>query len=315
MPPPLVLVTEESDAPQDRWLVEHARVVHAPLGSPEADRVLPEIEGLLVRTYTQVTDAVLDSMPKLRVVGRGGVGLENIDVPACRRRGIEVVHTPEANTEAVAEFVFGVLLRLLRPTYNFGDEVSDPVAFKRYRQTIRGRQLDEMTMGVLGMGRIGRRVGAIASGGFGMRVLYNDLVDVSGLVSCPATSVDKATLYRESDVLTLHVDLRRGNEGLIGAGALAQMKPGALLVNTCRGEVVDAEALADALASGRLGGAALDVFAPEPPPRSLRLLSMEHVLLTPHIAARTVTAMDNMSWVVRDVVAVLEGRAPRFPAP
>jgi phosphoglycerate dehydrogenase-like enzyme len=165
------------------------------------------------------------------------------------------------------------------------------------------------------MGRVGRRVGHIATRGFGMRVIYNDLLDVAGQLDFPATAVDKPTLYRESDVLSLHVTMLPGNENLIGREQLALMKPSAILINTSRGEVLDAAALADALRAKRLAGAALDVFWPEPPLPDFPLLGLENVLLTPHLAARTYTAIENMSWVVRDVVEVLSGGKAKYPAP
>ncbi len=313
---PLVLITEEGTDPEPlRWLATQVEIRHASIEDAAAAGVLHRVEGLLVRTYTAVTADALERLPALRVVGRGGVGLDNIDVAACRRRGVEVVYTPEANTAAVAEYVFGLVLALWRSVRDYWSEVSDPVAFKRYRATLRGRQLNESTLGILGMGRIGRAVGRIASQGFGMRVLYHDIADVRVAVDFAATSVDRSTLAREADVLTVHVDLRPGNEGLVGTELLAQMKDHALLINTCRGEVADLDAVADALDSGRLGGAAIDVFAPEPPPATLPLIGRANVILSPHVAARTSTALINMSWVVRDVVEVLAGRTPRFPAP
>ena len=142
-------------------------------------------QGLLVRTYTKVNAALLDRSPDLKVVGRGGVGLENIDVTECRRRGVEVVYTPDANTLAVGDFVFGYLLQLLRPWAFFRDAVYEPKEFKRIRDTVRGRQLNELTIGILGMGRVGRRVGHIAANGFGMRVIYSDLLDVQSTIGFP----------------------------------------------------------------------------------------------------------------------------------
>ena len=315
---PLVIVTEGSDARPLEWLRSHCRVVEAPPDAPAFAEHLPAAEGLVVRTYTKVNDALLARAPRLRVVGRGGVGLENIDVPACRRRGVEVVFSPDANTLAVGDFVFGYMLQLLRPWAPFRDAVYPPKQFKHIRDTVRGRQLNELTLGILGMGRVGRRVGHIAANGFGMRVLYNDVVDFAAAGNAPAfaaTPVDKATLYRESDVLSLHVDMRPGNENLVGAAELARMKPTAILINTSRGEVLDAAALAEALRAKRLAGAALDVFSPEPPAADFPLLGMDNAILTPHLAARTSTAIENMSWVVRDVVEVLEGRQPKHPAP
>ena len=315
---PRVLITEGSDARPLAWLRERADVVEMRTDDPSFSEQLAQAQGLIVRTYTRVTPAFLEGAPRLKVVGRGGVGLENIDVAACRRRGVEVVFTPDANTWAVGDFVFGLVLQLLRPWAIFRERAYDPKEFKRIRDTVRGRQLNELTLGILGMGRVGRRVGHIAADGFGMRVIYNDVVDFEKAANSPpfrATPVDKDTLYRESDVLSLHVDMRPGNENLVGRGQLALMKPTAVVINTSRGEVLDAAALADVLRAKRLAGAALDVFRPEPPGPDFPLLGMDNVILTPHLAARTYTAIENMSWVVRDVVEVLEGRRPKYPAP
>ena len=268
---------------------------------------------MVVRTYTKVNAALLARCPKLKVVGRGGVGLENIDVKACRARGVEVVYTPDANTLAVGDFVIGFALQLLRPWAFFRDRAYEPKEFKRVRDTLRGVQLNELTIGILGMGRVGRRVGQIAANGFGMRVIYNDLLDVRSHLTFPATAVDKPTLFREADIVTLHVDMRPGNEHLVGAPLLSLMKPTAILINTSRGEVLDAAALAAAIREKTIAGAAIDVFDPEPPAADYPLLGFDNVLLTPHMAARTYTAVENMSWVVRDVVEVLNGQRPMYP--
>jgi len=313
---PLVLVTEGSDAVPLQWLKEQrVNVVEVAPDDTRFNELLPNASAMVVRTYTKVNEALLARAPKLKVVGRGGVGLENIDVPACRRRGIQVVFTPDANTLAVGDFVFGYLLQLLRPWAFFKESAYAPAEFKRIRNTVRGRQLNELTLGILGMGRVGRRVGHIGANGFGMRVIYNDLIDVRDKLDFPAQAVDKPTLYRDADILSLHVDMRAGNENLVGREQIAKLKPSAILVNTSRGEVLDAAALAEALGAKKLAGAALDVFWPEPPQPDFPLLGLDNVLLTPHLAARSFTAIENMSWVVRDVVEVLEGRAPKYPAP
>jgi phosphoglycerate dehydrogenase-like enzyme len=312
---PVVVVTEDTEPRPLAWLKEQAEVVEAEVSDPSFGSHLARADGLLVRTYTRVTAAMLDKAPKLRCVARGGVGIENIDVKACRARGIEVVYTPDANTLAVGDFVFGYMLQLLRPWLIFRERAYTPAEFKRVRNTRYGRQLNELTLGVLGMGRVGRRVGHIAALGFGMRVIYNDLLDVSRLLDFPGTAVEKPTLYRECDVLTIHVDMRPGNEHLVGREQIALMKPEAILINASRGEVLDEHALAEALRANRIAGAGIDVFAPEPPPADFPLLGFENVLLTPHVAARTATAMENMSWVVRDLVGVLRGDKPMYPAP
>ena len=313
-----ILMVEGSAAAPLQWLQARAEVLEVASQAPDFSRHLQDADGLVVRTYTRVDEALLARAPRLRVVGRGGVGLENIDVAACRQRGIEVVYTPDANTLAVADFVFGCMLQLLRPWASFRDRPHAPEEFKRIRNELRGRQLNELTLGILGLGRVGRRVGHIAANGFAMRVIYNDIIDFNQHGTQPsfrAQAVEKSALYREADVLSIHVDMRPGNENLVGHSELAMMKPDAILINTSRGEVLDVTALADAIREKRLVGAAIDVFSPEPPGPVFPLLGLPNVLLTPHMAARTHTAIDNMSWVVRDVMRVLEGATPQFPAP
>lgn len=317
---PVVVVTEGSDPKPLDWLRGQADVVEAAPSDADFASHLSRADGLLVRTYTKVNDELLNKAPKLKVVGRGGVGLENIDVTACRRRGVEVVYTPDANTLAVGDFVFGYALQLLRPWAFFRSQVYPPAEFKRIRNTVRGVQLNELTLGILGMGRVGRRVGTIGANGFGMRVIYNDIQEFGGPGAPPpppfnAERVNKETLYRQADILTIHVDMRPGNENLVGRDQLAMLKPTAIIINTSRGEVLDAAALANAIREKRVAGAALDVFAPEPPAAGFPLLGFDNVLLTPHLAARTGTALENMSWVVRDVMAVLSGERPKYPAP
>ncbi len=309
MPRPKVLIAEKLPEMQTRWLAERCDVSE---GEPTAE-ALAGVQGMVVRTYTKVTPAVLASAAALKVVGRAGVGLESVDLPACRAAGVRVVYTPEANTQAVVELALGMMLRLVRPWAQFETAIS-PDDFKQRRATQVGRQLNELTVGILGMGRIGRRLGRTLAHGLGCRVIYNDLQDVSRFVDFPATAVDKPTLFAEADVLTLHVDMRPGNEHLVNARTLSTMRRHAVIINTCRGEVLDAHAVASALRENRLAGVAVDVYDPEPPGDDFPLLGKGNVILTPHMAARTHTAMANMAWVVRDVWAVLDGREPTHPA-
>jgi D-3-phosphoglycerate dehydrogenase len=312
----VVLVTEGCDPAPLAWLRERADVIEMTASDPGCDEALSRAEGLSVRTYTKVNAALLARAPRLRVVGRGGVGLENIDIAACRARNVEVVYTPDANTVAVGDFVLGAILQLVRPWARFMDRAYAPEAFRKLRTSLRGRQLNEMTLGILGFGRVGRRVGSIAANGFGMRIIYNDLLPIEpGGLGFRAEPVDKPALYRACDVLSIHVDMRPQNRHLVGAEQISMMKSGAILINTSRGEVLDAYAVADAIRRNHLSAAALDVFDPEPPPADFPLLGLENVLLTPHMASRTSTAIENMGWVVRDIVEVLEGRPPKFPAP
>jgi D-3-phosphoglycerate dehydrogenase len=255
-----------------------------------------------------VTDALLAHGPKLKVVGRAGVGLDNIDQDACKARGIEVLSTPTANTRAVCEYVFNLIFTLARPAVNLKTPVSDE-EFHKYRKIIRGLELSGKTMAILGMGRIGRGVGKIAWA-MEMDVIYNDIVDVSKLIDYPAKSVPKPELYERADILTLHVNHQPNNLNyhLVDATVFSRMKPTAYLINTCRGEVVDAQDLATALKTNRLAGACVDVHDPEPPPPEYPLWGLPNLILAPHLAARTQGAMDRMSWVARDVVEFLLGK-------
>ncbi len=278
---------------------------------------LARAQGLVIRTYTQVNDALLDNAPNLKVVGRAGVGLENIDLAACKRRGVRVVFTPDANTQAVGEYVLGLMLDALRPRYTMPDRI-DEKTFHKLRKEQVGLQLDELTLGILGFGRIGKRLGQVAHA-IGMKVLVNDILpeaDLRRAVNYPFEFVAKPELFRGSDVLTIHTDGRRENRGLINAQALAALKPNCLLINAARGMLVDNAALAAWAGSvEKTGGrAALDVHEPEPPPKDYPLYGLPNVRLLPHLASRSQLAMENMSWVVRDVAAVLEGREPEYPA-
>ncbi|MCH7525945.1 MAG: hydroxyacid dehydrogenase [Planctomycetes bacterium] len=275
-------------------------------------RALADADALVVRSYTNVTASVIRAGKRLRVIGRGGVGLENIDLQAARAQGVTVVYTPAAATEAVAEHTVGLMLALERHLLT-GDAMVRDHRFEQARSSLLSRDLRDCTLGVVGMGRIGTAVARICHAGLNMPILYNDIRDIDPL-PFSAEAVDKDTLYAGSDVVTLHVPLTEQTRGLINSSALNRFKADATLINTARGAVVDAEALAEALRMGRLGGAAIDVFDPEPPPKDHPLLSSPSVLLSPHIAARTKAGLARMNDVVDDVVAVLEGRAPSYPA-
>ncbi len=305
---PTVAVSETLDDEAVAWLGERADIIRT---SPDdVLNVIGQADGLCVRTYTQVNEALLDAAPRLKVVGRAGVALENIDVPACRARGVEVVHTPEANTLAVVDYTMAAVLRMNRLYWPMSGYMSDQ-AFHAARKGAFGRFLADATLGIVGIGRIGSRVGRAAVG-LGMTVLTNDILDIE--LDYPARAVDKPTLYAESDIVTIHVPLTDLTERLIDAAALAQFKPGAQFINAARGPCVDYSALGDALREGRLSAATVDCHDPEPPPEDYPLFGLDNVFLTPHTAARVPQAMANMSMVVKDIMAVLEGREPGFAA-
>jgi len=274
--------------------------------------VLPDCDALLVRTYTRITRALLERASRLRVIGRGGVGLENIDVEAARDLGIAVVYTPAAATDAVADLTVGLLIALLRDLRGADASVRDGHFYEARGQAC-SRDLSELTLGIVGMGRIGRAVAQRCRHGFGMSLLYNDIVR-PGWLAFTATRVEKEELYERSDVVSLHVPLTDKTNHLICDASLARFKPGSLLINTSRGAVVDGDALARALHSRKLGGAALDVYEPEPLPPDHALLQAPNTLFTPHIAARTHAGLRRMNDVVDDVIRVLENKPPLYPA-
>jgi D-3-phosphoglycerate dehydrogenase len=268
-----------------------------------------ECDALLVRTASQVTRRVIEAAPHLRVIGRGGVGLDNIDLEAAREHGVTVVYTPTAATESVADLTFALMLGLIWDTKG-SDRAIRSGRFLSTRNTATPRELGGLTLGIIGMGRIGRAVARRAINGFLMEVLYNDIDNVGGL-GFPATRVEKEELYRKSDIVSLHVPLTSDTRGLIGASALNSFRKGAFLINTSRGAVVDAKALTVALQSGQIGGAGLDVFEPEPLPADHPLLTAPNTLFTPHVGARTEKAQMRMNSVVDDVIRVLNGETPQ----
>jgi len=271
-----------------------------------------DCDALLVRTRTAVTRSVIESATRLRVIGRGGVGLENIDVDAARQRGIAVVYTPHASTDAVADLTVGMMIALVR---NIGrcDAMVRKGQFWEARGGSCTREMSELTVGIVGMGRIGQAVARRCRNGFGMTVLYNDIVS-PGWLDFVSTPVSKGQLYARADVVTLHVPLTDSTRKLIDAAALNQFKKGSVLINTSRGGVVNSLALAEALEAGTLGGAALDVFEPEPLPTGHPLLLAPNTVFTPHIGSRSVAGLARMNDVVEDVVRVLQGRSPLYPA-
>jgi phosphoglycerate dehydrogenase-like enzyme len=311
--PAAVAVTEPLTEECLRWLRERVSVTEAAPGDPAFEAMADSLEGLVVRTLTRVDRTLLQRLPRLRVVARAGVGLDNIDLPACRERGIEVVHTPDANTQAVVEYVLCLLCDALRPRL-FLERPVDTQAWERTRAEVCGeRQMDELTLGILGFGRIGSRVAQVARA-IGFRVLYNDLLTLAPPMRHGAEPVSAEDLFARSDVITLHIDGRPGNRRFVNASLIKHMRPEALLLNTCRGFVLDHEALADFLRVNPGAQALLDVHEPEPFTADHPLLGMRNAHLAPHLASRTRSAMDRMSWVVRDAVAVLEGRKPEFAA-
>lgn len=303
-----VVVSEPLDDKALAYLAQHAELIRTT--AQDVRDVIAQADGLCVRSYTQVDEALLAGAPRLKVVGRAGVALENIDVLACRARGVEVVHTPAANTLAVVDYTIAAIVRMNRRFWPIAGYVT-PEQFHKIRKQAFGRFLSGLTLGIVGAGRIGSRVGRAAAG-LGMTVLYNDVLDID--LDYQARAVDKETLYAGSDIITIHVPLTDLTRKMINADSLALFKQGAQFINAARGPCVDYHALADAVRSGRVSAATIDCHDPEPPGEDYPMFSLENVTLTPHTAARVPQAMAQMCDVVFDIIAVLQGKEPQYPA-
>ena len=305
---PVVVVPEPLEPHALQYLAETSDVRQVDASELEAH--IGQADALVVRSYTQVNEALLARAARLKVVGRAGVALENIDVPACRAAGVEVVHTPAANTLAVVDYTV-TMMAMMNRRFWFIDRPISRQEFHQTRTQAFGRFLSGLTVGIIGAGRIGSRVGRAAVG-LGMKVLYNDIRPVE--LDYPAEEVDKPTLQAHSDIVTIHVPLTDRTRRFINAEALDRFKPAGQFINCARGECMDVPALAHALGTGRLTGAAIDTHDPEPPPPDYPLYGLDNVLLTPHIAARVPAATKAMSDVVYDVMRVLRGQPPEYPA-
>ena len=280
-------------------------VVYAPelyKDRPALIAALQNIEALVVRNLTQVNEEVLAGAAKLKVVGRLGVGLENIELSACAKRNIKVIPATGANAESVAEYVVGAAVALTRgfipaTTATFNGEWPRP-RFSGYHEFL-GK-----TIGIVGFGSIGRIVAKKAHA-FGLRcvaydpMLSGDSVELDGF-SVPLLSLSE--LLSESDAITLHLPFLPGTKNLFNAATLDQIKEGACLINTARGGIVDEKALADRLRSGRLGGAAIDVFSTEPAKDLSHFAGIENLILTPHIAGVTQESNERVSQMIADEV-------------
>ncbi len=279
-------------------------------------REIVDADALVIRTAGTIDAALMDCGKNLRVIGRHGVGYDQVDIPAATERGILVVYTPGANTQGVAEHVFAMMIGVSKC---FPGQMKALVE-GRYndRTKLVGRDIAGKTLGIVGFGRIGKRVGAIAHAGFGMKVLYNDIIDIPREAEerAGATRVGFDELLAASDFVTLHVPLDASTRRMIDREALAKMKPGAVLINTCRGPVADEDAVLEALESKKLFGYAADVFTVEPPPTDHPLIGRTdlNIMLTPHSAAQSVESLTNMAVeVATDVVGVLQGKPPVNP--
>ena len=275
---------------------------------PSEDRLVElvkDVDAIIVRSKPKVTRKVIEAAPKLKVIGRAGVGLDNIDLEAAKERGIKVVNSPAASSRSVAELAVALMFNVARKIAFADRKMREGVWAKKQCM---GIELEGKTLGIVGFGRIGYQIAKIAKA-LGMNVLlYDPYPNEERAREVGGRFVDLETLLRESDVVTLHVPLVESTYHLINEERLRLMKPTAILINAARGAVVDTNALVKALKEGWIAGAGLDVFEEEPLPKDHPLTKLDNVVLTPHIGASTVEAQMRAGvQVAEQIVEILKG--------
>ncbi len=306
---PIVIQTENLPQVCSDWLAERCELHICPVDSLRFNELLSQAHGLAIRTYTEVSEEMLNKASCLKVVGRAGAGVDNINLDICKEKNIIVVNTPEANSDSVVEFVLTTMLSGLRNLNKITGSLNQKEWNAVRDASLTAREFTETTLGIIGYGRIGSRLGRAARL-LGFNVLYHDLVDINNTHGCEQVGIEE--LLFQSNVVSIHVDGRKDNKHLCDINVFRQMKKDALFINTARGFVVDAYALTDYLTHSPDARAVLDVHDPEPISQEYPLLHLPNVTLYPHIACKTNTASINMGWVVKDIHAVLCGKNPLF---
>jgi D-3-phosphoglycerate dehydrogenase len=256
-------------------------------------------DALITRSGTAVTQELVNAGDRLRIIGRAGVGLDNVDVDACTARGILVINAPTANIMSATEHTMAMLLALCR---NIPEAHASVKRGEWTRSKFMGTELDGKTLGVIGLGRIGTRV-TIRARGFGMRVIaYDPYIADSVYEKVGAAKVTLDQLLEQADVITVHTPMTDETRSMIGAEELAKTKHGVIVLNISRGGIYDEQALADALNSGKVAGAAIDVYVEEPPPADHPLLTAKNAILSPHIGANTIEAQDRVAVQTAEMV-------------
>ena len=278
----------------------------------EADQlsqIIEDYQGLIVRSRTKITAALLTRAKKLKIIARAGVGIDNIDLQAAKQQGIAVVNTPEATTTTVAEHTLALMLALVRSIPRADASIK---AGKWEKRLFIGRELAGKTLGIIGTGRIGQAVAQRARV-FGLNLLgYDPFVSEERLDRLNIQSVELQDLYSRSDLITIHTPLNESTRGMINAEAIAAMRPGVLLISTSRGGIIEERALLAGLQTGQVGGAALDVFETEPPGLT-DLIHHPNLIATPHIAAQTQGAQERAATqAAEEIIRFVKGLPLRW---
>lgn len=305
-----ILLTDGLEENGKAILRAAANVVDQPtISADELLTVVGDYDALIVRGRTKVTAAVFDAGKKLKVVGRAGVGVDNIDLVAAKEHGVTVVNSPLATTVAVAELTLSLMLSAVREIPRADASMKSG---KWLKKEFEGRELYGKTLGVLGFGRIGSTVAARAKA-FEMKILaYDPIVPADEIVKRGGEPVSFDELLEKSDMITMHMPLTSTSRNLLNAEAFNKMKDGVYIVCAARGGVIDEDALLEALNSGKVSGAALDVFATEPPGQTA-LVAHPRVIDTPHVGAQTVEAQARAANdIAEEVLNALKGKTLRW---
>ncbi len=268
--------------------------------APEALKaIIGDYDALVIRSATKVTEDLLNAATRLKVVGRAGIGLDNVDIPAATKRGVVVMNTPGGNVITTAEHAIAMLLSLSR---NIPAGTATMKAGRWDKKKLQGREVYNKVLGVIGFGKIGSIVADRARGLKMQVIIYDPFVTPELIEKAGYVAVDLDTLLAKADYISIHVPKLKDTMGFINKDAFAKMKDGVMLINCARGGIVDENDLHEAIVSGKVAGAALDVFATEPPPQDHPLLSLDRVICTPHLGASTAEAQANVATAIAEQI-------------
>jgi D-3-phosphoglycerate dehydrogenase len=264
----------------------------AKMSRDEVIAAIPEVDALIIRSATKVDRAMLEAAPKLKLVGRAGVGVDNVDLIAATDRGVVVMNAPDGNTIATAELAFALMLSLAR---QIPAAQASMQAGQWDRKSFMGSELRGKTLGIIGFGRVGRAIATRAKA-FEMTVItYDPYVSHESPMAMGVEPVSLGTLYERADFITLHALVTDENKHMINAKSIAQMKQGVRIINAARGALINEADLAQAIKDGHVGGAGIDVYEPEPPEAGHPLVGLKGVIHTPHLGASTLEAQDEVA--------------------
>ncbi len=276
--------------------------VNTGLSHEELKGIIGQYEGIAIRSATKVTGDIIDAADNLKVIGRAGIGLDNVDIQAASQRGIVVMNTPEGNTITAAEHTIAMIMSLTR---NIPQATASLKAGKWEKKKYQGRELFNKTLGLIGAGHIGRIVAERARGMKMKIIVYDPYIKPEAIERLDLEPVSLDELLKRADYLTIHTPKTEETANMINSGTIEKMKKGAMVINCARGGIVNEDDLCDALESGHLAGAAMDVFSTEPPGK-IRLMKLPNFICTPHLGASTKEAQDNVAKdVAEQIVAYL----------